>query len=95
MCEAEIILSDNLIFTLLYIFSLEFTVFVDDIVQRVDIHIGAESDEDVAHHFIDFDCGLDGGDAVGVDGIGDIEMKKIEFFLSFIERGLDEGGIGE
>ena len=52
--EAKIILSDYLVFALLDVFPFELAVFVDYIVQRVDVHVGAETDENVAHHFVDF-----------------------------------------
>lgn len=68
---------------------LEFSVFIDDVIQRVDVHIRTEAYQYVAHHFVDPDGPLYGGEAVGVDRVGYVKMEEVELLLELVERWLD------
>ena len=50
------------------ILPLELTVLVDDVVEGVDVGVGAEPEQNVAHHLVDADRPLQRGEAVGVYG---------------------------
>ena len=54
--KVKLILTNDLILALMDIFSLQFSIFIDDVVQRTDVHGRTETQEDVAHH----SCYLDG-----------------------------------
>ena len=74
---------------------LQLAVFVHNVVKGVDIHVRAETKQKVAHHFVDPDRPLHRGKTVSVDGVPDVKMKEIEFLLHFVERRLDECGVGK
>ena len=93
--EAEVVLADDLVLALMDVLPLELAVLVDDVIQRVDVNVGAETDQDVAHHLVHSDAPLNRGEAVGVDGVGDVEMEEVEFLLELVEGRLDEGWVRE
>ena len=69
----------------MYIFPFEFSILVDDVVKRIDVHIWAESKQDIADHFVDFDSPLKRSETVGIDGIYDVEMQKVKLLLALVE----------
>jgi hypothetical protein len=91
--EAEVILTDDLVLALVDVLPLQFSVFVDDIVQGVDVHVRAEANQDVPHHLVYTYPPLDRSEAVGVDRVGNIEVEEVKLLLQFVEGRLDEGGI--
>jgi hypothetical protein len=42
LCEAKIIFSNYLVFALTDVFTLEFSVFINDVVEGVYVHVGTE-----------------------------------------------------
>lgn len=77
------------------VFAFELPVLVDDVVETVDVRVGAETEEDVARHLVYADAPLDGGKTVSVDRVQNVEVEEVQLVLLLVERRLYQSGRGK